>query len=124
VRDSIDERWRFLYAVSNTYAISNTKLGEPNLQIGTKVTVNFRAHWGFAKAAGFMVSDTAAQSRLEQGEFGTGLLRDILRSSSERMLSASGVTIAGDAIINAVDIVGDTEVRVLPGRYGLFGVAR
>jgi len=33
VRDSIDERWRFLYAVSNTYAISNTKLGEQTFRL-------------------------------------------------------------------------------------------
>lgn len=123
VRDSIDERWRFLYAVSNTYAISNTKLGEPNLQIGTKVTVNFRAHWGFAKAAGFMVSDTVGPVLgLEQGEFGHGLAPgDILPFIVRTNAIGLRRDHCGDAVINAVDIVGDSEVRVLPGRYGLFG---
>jgi len=115
VRDSGGEIWRYLYS------LSGTKADEPQLQIGATLTIKFRAHWSFAKAAGFVVSDSAGPVLgVEQGEFGHGLAPSDLLPFFVRVADPIGLKRekCGDAVVNAVEIVGDKVVRVLPGQYG------
>jgi len=68
VVDSDYRMWRFLYS------FSDLTVGRIKAQVGSRVTVKFRALLGFSKAAGFVVSDkTGIVLAVEDGAFGEGL---------------------------------------------------
>ena len=115
VMDADYRLWRFLYSVSDL------SVGRIKTQVGSRVTVKFRAFPGFSKAAGFVMSDrTGVILAVEDGAFGEGL------SPSDELPFAirkgHGVQLkqdfCGDAVSFALSITADTEERVLPGRMG------
>jgi hypothetical protein len=123
VVDSDYRVWRFLYS------FSDLNVGRSKAQVGSRVTVKFRALLGFSKAAGFVVSDrTGIVLAVEDGAFGEGLSpsdevpfsvrkADVFRLKQDR---------CGDAVSFALNVTAETEERVLPGRIGsvtLAGVA-
>ena len=119
VSDAQKARWRLLYSVSGIVVPS------PALRIGTRVTVRLRAHWGFGKAAGVIVSDAAGVVfAAEQGAFGHGLEQEDIEPLRIAASDAIGVKHdgCGDAVLHVVEVHGDSATRVLPGRIGTVGL--
>jgi hypothetical protein len=115
VADKQMVQWRLLYAVSGI------AMEEPSLTIGTRVTIRLRAHWGFGKAAGVVVSDDAGPVLIaEQGFFGHGLEPEDYLPFTVHVGDAIGVEHdgCGDAVMHAVEVRGDSVVRVMPGQSG------
>ena len=112
--DSNYSLWRVLYTLSDLDA------GRVKVQTGSNVTVKFRALVGFSKAAGFVLSDrTGIVLAVEDGAFGEGLVPtdelpfSIRKADALPSLAHGG---CGDAVFFALNVFGDTKVRVLPGR--------
>jgi hypothetical protein len=125
----IDPEWYVDVADGHTsvtrllYAISGVSIEGPNLRIGTRVTVRLRAHWGFGKAAGVIVSDEAGPVLVaEQGAFGHGLQPEDIEPLTVTLGDAIGVRHqgCGDAVLHVIDVRGDGPARILPGRIGTF----
>jgi hypothetical protein len=119
VADARKVLWRLLYSVSGI------ALEGPALTVGARVTVRLRAHWGFAKAAGVIVSDEAGVVfAAEQGAFGHALEQEDVEPLRIRVGDVVGVKHegCGDAVLHAVDVHGDTATRVWPGRVGTVGL--
>ena len=115
VEDPNHEVWRVLYGLSGATAPGLTT------RMGARVTLRFDAHWGFSRAAGFMLLDEAGPViAVERGTFGHGLVPENRRPFAINL----GEAIArrtdgcGDALAHALQITGDTQVRILPGREG------
>jgi len=114
VEDSKHELWRVLYGLSGTTISSLATL------VGSHVTLRFDGHWGFSRAAGFMLLDKAGLViAVERGTFGRGLLPEDQRPFAVRL----GETVArrtdncGDELAHALQVNGgDSQVQVLPGR--------
>ena len=90
---------------------------EPSLTIGTRITIKLRAHWGFGKAAGVVVSDDAGPVLIaEQGFFGHGLEPEDILPFTVHVSDAIGVEHGGcgDAVMHAVEVQGDRAMRVMP----------
>jgi len=119
VADARKVLWRLLYSVSGIV------LQRPAFKVGARVTVRLRAHWGFAKAAGVIVSDEAGPVfAAEQGAFGHALEQDDLEPLRIRVGDVFGVKHegCGDAVLHTVEVYGDSTTRVLPGRVGTVGL--
>ena len=119
VKDAQDVLWRLLYSVTGIVVEG------PAVKAGTRVTVRLRAHWGFAKAAGVIVSDEAGPVFVaEQGAFGHGLEPEDLAPLRVRVSEVFGVRHegCGDAVLHSVEVEGDATTRVLPGRVGTLGL--
>jgi hypothetical protein len=119
VTDAQKVLWRLLYSVSGI------ALEGPALKVGARVTVRLRAHWGFAKAAGVIVSDEAGPVfAAEQGAFGHGLEQEDFEPLRIRVGDVVGVKHegCGDAVLHAIEVNGDSATRVLPGRVGTVGL--
>lgn len=113
VVDSDYRLWRFLYS------FSESNVGRIKTEIGTRVTVKFRALLGFSKAAGFVVSDrTGVVLAVEDGGFGEGLSPSDELPFSVRKADAIRLKhdSCGDSVSFALNVSADTEERVLPGR--------
>ncbi len=115
VADKQMAQWRLLYAVSGI------AMEEPSLTIGTRITIKLRAHWGFGKAAGVVVSDDAGPVLIaEQGFVGHGLEPEDILPFTVHVSDAIGVEHGGcgDAVMHAVEVQGDRAMRVMPGQIG------
>jgi hypothetical protein len=115
ISDGNQDVWRILYRASGISVPS------PKVSAGTRVTVKIRGHLGFGKAAGFMMSDALGPVlAAEQGAFGQGLDLDDEKPFTIRVNEAIGMKheMCGDAVIHAIEILGDTAAKVLPGRIG------
>jgi hypothetical protein len=116
VVDARKTQWRLMYTVSGI------PVEEPSLSIGSRVTIRLRAHWGFGKAAGVAVSDESGPLLIaEQGAFGHGLepadvLPFTVTASDAIAVKHDG---CGDAVMHAVEVQGDSAIRVMPGRIGM-----
>jgi hypothetical protein len=120
VVDSDYRMWRFLYS------FSDLSVGRIKAQVGSRVTIKFRALLGFSKAAGFVVSDkTGIVLAVEDGAFGEGLSPidevpfSIRKADTFRLKQDH----CGDAVSFALNVTADTEERVLPGRTGSVALA-
>ena len=119
VADAQKVLWRLLYSVSGI------ALEGPALKVGARVTIRLRAHWGFAKAAGVIVSDEAGPVfAAEQGAFGHGLEPEDFEPLRIRVGDVFGVKHegCGDAVLHTVEVHGDSATRVLPGHVGTVGL--
>jgi hypothetical protein len=116
VEDQKHEMWRVVYGLSGA-TISGLAT-----RVGAQVTLRFDGHWGFSRAAGFMLLDKSGPVvAVERGTFGRGLLPEDQRPFTVRL----GETVArrtnhcGDELAHALLVSGDdADVRVLPGRQG------
>jgi hypothetical protein len=113
VEDAKHEVWRVLYGLSGATA--------PGLatRTGAPVTLRFDAHWGFSRAAGFMLLDGAGPViAVERGTFGRGLAPEDLRPFTVSPGETIGrrTDYCGDELAHALQITGDEQVRALPGR--------
>lgn len=115
VEDPNHEVWRVLYGLSGATTPDLTT------RMGARVTLRFDAHWGFSRAAGFMLLDEAGPvMAVERGTFGHGLVPEDRRPFTVNL----GETIArrtggcGDELAHALQVTGDSQMRVLPGREG------
>ena len=113
IEDAKGELWRVMYGLSRTTP--------PGLATrpGTPVTLRFDAHWGFSRAAGFMLLDDGGPViAVERGTFGPGLAPERRRPFSVDL----GETIArrkdfcGGRVEHELQVTADERVRVLPGR--------
>jgi hypothetical protein len=113
--DSNQDVWRILYTGAGIAVPS------PTVPAGTRVTVKVRGHLGFGKAVGFMMSDPLGPIlAAEQGAFGQGLGPEDAKPFTIRVNEAIGMRhdMCGDQVIHAVEILGDSAAKVLPGRIG------
>jgi len=115
ISDSNQDLWRILYTAAGI------TVPNPKVPAGTQVTVKMRGHLGFGKAVGFMLSDALGPIfAAEQGAFGQGLDPEDEKPFAIHVNEAIGMRheMCGDAVIHAVEILGDSAAKVLPGRIG------
>jgi len=113
--DSNQDVWRILYTA---YKIT---VPNPTVSAGTRVTVKVRGHLGFGKAVGFIMSDAVGPILVaEHGAFRQGLGPEDEKPFTIRVGEAIGMRheMCGDAVIHAIEILGDSAAKVLPGRIG------
>jgi hypothetical protein len=121
VSDSNQDVWRILFTASGNM------VPNPKVPAGTQVTVKIRGHEGFGKAIGFMMSDALGPIlAAEQGAFGQGLDAEDEKPFTIRANEAIGMRHerCGDAVMHAIEILGDSAAKVLPGRIGTVSLGR
>jgi hypothetical protein len=113
VEDANHELWRVLYGLSGATGAALMP------RTGALVTLRFDAHWGFSRAAGFMLLDGAGPViAVERGTFGRGLVPEDQRPFTVSLGETIGrrTDYCGDELAHSLEVTGDAQVRVLPGQ--------